>query len=282
MPLGLAALRLPVVLLAGAAYGLALKRESGTKPAFVGVFWGFLGVVVRKQGIAAVLLAVSACSAPAPSGIHDPLEGVNRGVHGFNTVVDKNVIRPLATGASKVVPEPVSRGVGNFADNIALPGMVVNDLLQLKVTDAIQNSTRFLVNTTVGLGGLLDVATPAGAPELTTDFGETLHVWGFGEGFYVELPVLGPSTSRDAVGEVVDYVMDPLKLVVPADRIWVKTAAKAYSKLDKRGRYSETVDSILYDSADGYAQARLLYLQNRRYELGQAAAETDFEDPYAQ
>jgi phospholipid-binding lipoprotein MlaA len=81
---------------------------------------------------------------------------------------------------------------------------------------------------------------------------------------------------------VVDYAMNPLQLLIPKDKMWVSTASNAYAKLDKRGRYSETVDSILYDSADGYAQARLLYLQNRRYELGQAAAESDFEDPYAQ
>lgn len=238
---------------------------------------------VRALGLAGlVFLAVSACTAPTPSGIHDPLEAMNRDVHSFNTVVDKNVIRPLATGASKFVPEPVSRGVTHFSENLSLPGMVVNDILQMKVTDAVQNTTRFLVNSTVGVGGLMDVASKAGVPELSTDFGETLHVWGLGEGFYLELPVLGPSTSRDAVGEVVDVVMDPLKLIIPADKLWMGTAAKAYAKLDKRGRYSETVDSILYDSADGYAQARLLYLQNRRYDLGQAPAESEFEDPYAQ
>lgn len=238
---------------------------------------------MRKKAILGlVLLALSACAAPTPSGINDPYEGFNRKVHGFNTAVDKNVIRPVATGTTKVVPEPVSRGVANFADNLSLPGMVVNDVLQLNIGDAAHNTLRFLVNTTVGLGGVMDVAAKAGAPKRPTDFGETLHVWGMAEGPYTELPLLGPSTARDALGEVVDYAMNPLQLVVPKDKLWIGTAAKAYSKLDKRGRYSETVDSILYDSADGYAQARLLYLQNRRFELGQAAAESDFEDPYAQ
>lgn len=228
------------------------------------------------------LVALSACTAPAPSGIDDPYEGFNRKVHGFNTAVDKNVIRPLATGTSKIIPEPVSRGITHFAGNISLPGMVVNDVLQLNIGDAAHNTMRFLVNTTVGIGGLFDVATKAGAPERSTDFGETLHVWGMAEGPYTELPLLGPSTARDALGRVVDYALDPLQLIVPSDKAWIATASTVYSKLDKRGRYSETVDSILYDSADGYAQARLLYLQNRRYELGQAAAESDFEDPYAE
>ncbi len=232
--------------------------------------------------IGLVLLAVSACSAPPASGINDPYEGFNRKVHGFNTAVDKNVIRPLASGASRVVPEPVSRGVSHFAANVALPGMVVNDILQLNIGDAAHNTLRFLVNTTVGIGGLWDAAAAGGAPPRPTDFGQTLHVWGMAEGPYTELPLLGPSTARDALGDVVDYAMNPLKFLVPKNKLWIGTAAKVYSKLDKRGRYSETVDSILYDSADGYAQARLLYLQNRRYDLGETTSESDFEDPYAQ
>jgi phospholipid-binding lipoprotein MlaA len=129
-----------------------------------------------------VLLALSACSAPAPSGIDDPYEGFNRKVHGFNTAVDKNVLRPLAAGTSKIVPEPVSRGVTHFADNLSLPAAVVNDLLQFNIGDAAHNTMRFLVNTTVGIGGIFDPATAAGAPERPTDFGETLHVWGMAEG----------------------------------------------------------------------------------------------------
>lgn len=236
----------------------------------------------RFGGLGLVLLALAGCNAPQASGVNDPYEGFNRKVHGFNTTVDKNVIRPLASKTSKIVPEPVSRGVTHVADNLSLPGMVVNDVLQLNLGDAAHNTMRFLVNTTVGIGGLIDVATAAGAPERSTDFGETLHVWGMAEGPYTELPLLGPSTARDALGTVVDYALNPLRLLVPEDKIWVGTASKAYAKLDQRGRYSETVDSILYDSADGYAQARLLYLQNRRYELGQAPAESEFEDPYAQ
>jgi phospholipid-binding lipoprotein MlaA len=236
--------------------------------------WSFAGV-----GLA--LAALSACTAPAPSGIDDPYEGFNRKVHGFNTTVDKNVIRPLAKGTT-FIPEPISKGVSNFASNLSLPGTVANDLLQANIGDAAHNSLRFLVNTTVGVGGLFDPATPAGAPERPTDFGETLHVWGMAEGAYTELPLFGPSTARDALGTVVDYTLNPLAMLVPEDRLWVGTAAKAYSKLNMRGRYSDTVDSILYESADGYAQARLLYLQNRRYELGQTETEADFEDPYAQ
>ena len=103
-----------------------------------------------------------------------------------------------------------------------------------------------------------------------------------GEGAYVELPFLGPSTERDSIGKVVDVVIDPLQVLLPKDQREIVMGTKVYSLLDARGRYSETVDSVLYDSADSYAQARLLYLQNRRFQLGQSTPETDFEDPYAE
>lgn len=228
------------------------------------------------------LAVLAACAGPAPTGVDDPYEKTNRRVHAFNLAVDKNVIRPIATGTDRIVPDPVSRGISNFADNVSLVGVVLNDALQLNVGDAAHNTLRFLVNTTVGIGGLIDVATKAGAPPRPTDFGETLHVWGMGEGAYVELPFLGPSTERDSIGKVVDVVIDPLQVLLPNDQREIVMGANLYSKLDARGRYSETVDSVLYDSADSYAQARLLYLQNRRFQLGQSTPETDFEDPYAE
>jgi len=121
----------------------------------------------------------------------------------------------------------------------------------------------------------------AGKP---TDFGETLHVWGAGEGAYVELPFLGPSTARDATGTLVDLVLNPIQLLLPPDEAMAATVTKLFSRLGDRDRFSATVESILYDSADSYAQARLLYLQNRRFGLGQAGAaegaDGAFIDPY--
>lgn len=237
-------------------------------------------------GIAAVTLSalsLAACApAPAPQGIYDPYEKQNRATHELNLTLDKNVIRPLARGANKVIPEPVVQGVSNFASNLDLPGMVVNDVLQLRLDRAVHNTLRFAINTTIGIGGLFDPATPMGAPVKETDFGETLAVWGAGEGAYVELPLYGPSTERDAFGKIVDIGLDPVRMFVPKDKKWITTAATVIAKIGDRGRYSETIDSILYDSADGYAQARLLYLQHRRYNLGQTTTESDFEDPYAQ
>jgi phospholipid-binding lipoprotein MlaA len=247
------------------------------------------GLQTRRWAFSAVIVAIlglSACGpAPAPSGINDPYEKQNRETHKFNQTIDKNVIRPIALGAT-VIPKPISKGVANFGDNLGLPNIVINDLLQARFEDAVPNALRFVFNTTIGIGGILDPATKMGLPEKPTDFGQTLQVWGVSEGAYVELPILGPSTERDATGKVVDFFMDPTRFFVPGNKgrvaVWVKGTARVAARIDERGRYSETYDSILYGSADSYAQARLLYLENRRHNLGQAATTTDFEDPYAQ
>ncbi len=224
---------------------------------------------------------VSCGPAPVADGINDPHEARNRSIHHFNLAMDRNVLRPVARGAERVLPAPVEQGVVNFASNLELPGSVVNNILQLRLGKAIENTLRFGINTTIGIGGLFDPATAAGVLGKPSDFGETLHVWGLGEGSYVELPLFGPSTDRDAVGKAVDFVLDPLKLVFPKGSK-IPLLAQIGAKIADRGRYSETVDSILYDSADGYAQARLLYLQNRRFELGMVPSDESFEDPYAQ
>ena len=227
--------------------------------------------------------AVTACGpAPAPVGINDPDEASNRKVHAFNRGVDRALIRPAAMGYGRVVPDPVQRGVDNFANNLDLPGSVVNNILQARLQFAAQNTARFAVNTVLGIGGLFDPATQMGLPGKKTDFGETMHVWGAPEGVYGEFPGIGPTTERDLVGTAVDVVLNPLRLVIPNPEGYYVTAAQVGSKLGERNRYANTLDSVLYGSADSYAQARLLYLQNRRFELGQTGgADDEFIDPYA-
>ena len=130
------------------------------------------------------------------------------------------------------------------------------------------------------LGGLLDPAGQEFAlPDVDTDFGETLHVWGVPEGAYLELPVLGPSTERDFAGRIVDWAIDPLGSWLNEDQRHGVTAIKVLSKAGDRAALGDTVDSVLHESADSYAQLRLIWLQNRRYELGQEADEID---PYAE
>jgi phospholipid-binding lipoprotein MlaA len=241
----------------------------------------------RPAALALGLGLMAGCAgAPGPDGINDPYEATNRSIHDFNRGLDRALVGPVAKGYGDVVPEPARRVMGNVADTLDLPGDIANNLLQLRIGKAAQNTLRLGVNLTMGVGGLFDAATAIGLPEAPTDFGETLHVWGVGEGPYLELPFSGPSTLRDATGTVVDVALNPVRLALPEREAIAASVVKVISRLGDRDRFSETVESILYDSADSYAQARLLYLQNRRFQLGQAGggadagAEDDFIDPY--
>jgi phospholipid-binding lipoprotein MlaA len=226
------------------------------------------------MAIAAVCTAVTlgGCNvAPAGVQIHDPYEARNRQIHDFNKGLDTAIVRPVAVALARTAPEATDPVV-NFADNIGLPGMVVNGILQFDIGGAATNTMRFLINSTLGIGGLLDPADAIGLFEESTDFGETLAVWGVPEGAYLELPVRGPSTERDAVGNVVDIFLDPLGWYGTVEQNAVATASQVAAQVIDRGRFAGTVDSVLYESADSYAQARLIYLQNRRFDLGQSAA----------
>lgn len=234
------------------------------------------------QRICAAVLAVvvAGCTAaPIETGVNDPIEEQNRKTHLTNRAIDKALVRPASNGYGTVVPSPVRTGVSNFASNLNLPGQVLNSLLQFRIEDAGHNTFRFLVNSTFGFAGLLDVATEAGLENRATDFGETLHVWGAPEGAYVELPLVGPSTERHAAGRVVDLILNPLNYAVEGPARSAATASSVAARFGDRYRYSDLVDSVLYESADSYAQARLLYLQNRRFQLSRGQQQERF-DPY--
>lgn len=239
----------------------------------------------RTICVALLLSLVAACSVPgpggAPGGVHDPFETDNRRTHAFNKSLDKNALRGASKGYTAVVPEDVQILVNTFADTASLPKTVVNQVLQGRIEDALRNTLRFTTNVVLGFGGIFDVANDFGIEPDESDFGETLHVWGFQEGAYVELPILGPSTERDAVGEVVDMFTNPLSYVLPTTGRRVVTGAKVLETVGDRGKFSDTVDGILYDSADSYAQARLIYLQNRRFELGMDVPASEEIDPMA-
>lgn len=238
----------------------------------------FVSVFVRTAFSGAVAMLAACTPAPTPSGIDDPYEASNRRTHAFNKSLDRSVLRPVSNGYVKVVPEPVVTGIGNVANNLATPSMVVNNVLQGDVEGAVVNTFRFALNSTVGLAGLFDVATWLELEQHDTDFGETLYTWGVPEGAYVELPVMGPSTQRETAGRVVDLFTNPLGYTLENPEKYAAPAAGVAKKLGDRGRYSQTVDSVLYDSADSYAQGRVTYLQNRRYKLSGGAG--DALDPY--
>jgi len=230
----------------------------------------------------ASLSILTACGAPAPgNGVNDPYEGANRQVHGFNVALDRTIFGP--NPGPSPLPKPVSRGLANFVDNLGTPSYAVNNLLQGRPEPLVKNTFRFLLNTTVGIGGVFD---PAGALGLTrdpTDFGETLAAWGTPEGAFVMLPFKGPSTARDTAGLLVDTVIDPVGVAVGWPKAGYLAGVRLGNKIDNRLIYSDTISAILYESADSYSQLRLFYLQNRRHELGQETDVIDpYEDPYAQ
>lgn len=236
---------------------------------------------VSGAGILLALLFVTGCATPQPgAAVNDPYEATNRQVHAFNVGLDRAVLRPAGQLANKA-PEFVTGPVVNFSNNVSLPGMVVNNVLQGDIGGTVTNTMRFLLNSTVGVLGLFDPAGAIGITEVKTDFGETLTVWGVGEGPYVVLPLLGPSTARDAVGEIVDLALNPLDQVGLQPQIDYGTYARVGEIIIDRGAFGDTLDSVLYDSADSYAQARLIYLQNRRFELGEDAVD-GYIDPYAE
>lgn len=233
------------------------------------------------------LLAACASQEGAVSSaeIYDPHESTNRKIHEFNRGVDKVVFRPVSNGYGTVVHKDLRLMVSNFADHLSLPADIVNNVLQGDIKGAGNNSLRFVLNTVAGLGGIADPASAVNIPRRETDFGETFHVWGVKEGAYVELPVLGPSTGRDAVGTVLDFALDPVSILLPQPESYVGTAANVADRMGDRYDLRDTIDSVLYESADSYSQARILYLQNRRFELGSEDGDAyldAYDDPYAE
>ena len=230
----------------------------------------------------AVMVLVAGCASTS-GDFYDPFEPVNRSIHEVNKGLDRALLRPTSVAYGQILPQEVRTGLYNASENLTLPGMVVNDLLQLQLQDAVNNTIRFALNSTVGLLGFFDPATELDLAVRPSDFGETLHVWGFPEGPYVELPLLGPSNSRDTVGLVADILINPVSGWLPANQQWVLLGAEAITLMDDRYTYGATLESVLYESADSYAQARLFYTENRRFELGGSQqAEDDLYDIYGE
>ena len=160
----------------------------------------------RSLGKAAILawsLLAGAC-ATTGGDPRDPLEGFNRGVYSFNETMDDALFDPFAKVYQAITPEFLDRGITNIFSNLNDIAVVVNDLLQFKLQQALVDATRFIYNSTAGIGGFFDVSTPIGMPKNDEDFGQTLAHWGIGSGPYLMIPFFGPSTIRDAAGHAVD------------------------------------------------------------------------------
>ena len=223
-------------------------------------------------------LAISGCAAPTASGgpqtaqaaegFIDPYEDTNRSIFEFNQGVDRNVLVPVSKAYRTVVPPPVRQSLHDFLQNLNGPVILVNDVLQGQLGLAGNTLARLVVNTTVGVGGMFDVATRVGIPYHSNDLGITLATWGFADGPYVMLPVLGPSTARDTVGMVGDSFADPGDYVAGQNHyLWAAVARSATSGIDERSRNIETLADIEKTSLDYYATIRSLYRQRRQAQI---------------
>lgn len=223
----------------------------------------------KKLGLlalASVLIAVSGCSSQESSygQINDPAENINRKIFAFNDALDTAIMRPIAKSYRWAVPQPIRMNVRNFLRNLKTPVIMGNELLQGDVEGFAGATMRGLINTTFGFGGIADVAGSAGIPYEPEDFGQTLAVWGLDHGAYMMIPLMGPSSLRDATGLAVDTFADPL-------RMWARNtdnegwwyARVAAQALDSREELLDVLDGMKRDSIDYYAAMRSSYVQRR-------------------
>ncbi len=202
---------------------------------------------------------------------YDPWEKYNRKMHALNNAVDEAIAKPLAQGYVKVVPRPVRLGVSNFFSNLGQPVSALNALLQGKPKQAGQSMGRFLLNSTLGIGGIFDPASDAKLPRKSEDFGQTLGVWGWKRSRYVELPLFGPRTIRDVVGLVGDAPLAPLQQV---DYDALRVFLQGTQLVDVRADLL-SVDSLREGAVDEYSLFRDSWLQRRNYQISEGSKRTD-------
>lgn len=219
--------------------------------------------------LAALLLSACASTPGAGQDPRDPFENYNRAMYAFNTKLDQNVIRPVAEGYADYVPGFIRTAVGNFFGNIGDVWTAVNNYLQFKPREGTQDVARVILNSTFGIAGLIDVATPMGLPKHDEDFGQTLGVWGVKSGPYLVLPLLGASTVRDGLARPVDFVADPLNQVSDTR---TRNMARVLRIVDDRADLLGA-STLLEDAAlDPYQFLRDAYLQRRESRVQDGAS----------
>lgn len=205
---------------------------------------------------------------------NDPYEPTNRDIFDFNQKLDKNFARPIAVFYNSTVPEQIRDRFHYMLENLDEPVTFANDVLQGEPVRATQTLGRVTFNTTLGIGGMFDIASKMGIPPHSEDFGQTLGVWGSGEGPYWVLPLVGPSPPRDTAGKVVDIFLDPLTYVRFDGYRTLAYARAGMGVLDLRARNVDTLDQIERTSVDLYATQRSLYRQYRDNEIRNGAPNT--------
>ncbi|HKQ46236.1 MAG TPA: VacJ family lipoprotein [Rhizomicrobium sp.] len=225
----------------------------------------------------ALALVLGACSTPSAESLaqNDPWEQTNRDVFDFDVRVDHAVARPLARGYRTAVPEPVRDGIHNALTNLSSPVVLANDVLQGNGDKAVNTVGRIVINSTVGIGGLIDVASKIGIPGHDNDFGITLGKSGVAEGSYLVLPFAGPMPPRDLLGNVVDQAFDPLTYIRFHGKDTWMVVRFGIGVLDKRTAQLDAVETIERSSIDFYATTRNLYRQSRNAQINEGKAGDD-------
>jgi phospholipid-binding lipoprotein MlaA len=221
-------------------------------------------VSMRALVVMLVALLAGCATAPGRTTGNDRWESFNRGVYKFNDVVDRAALKPVAKGYKKITPHWMRVGIANFFSNLETPATALNQFLQGKPKLGIRDTGRFLLNSTLGVGGLLDVATAVGLEANDEDFGQTLAVWGVGSGPYVNLPFFGPSSLRDAPARIFDPFSDPLDY---ADLPWEVTWAKRGLNAVHSRAELLTLEPTLQRTYDPYAFIRDAWVQQREFEI---------------
>ncbi|MEM7099715.1 MAG: VacJ family lipoprotein [Pseudomonadota bacterium] len=202
----------------------------------------------------------------------DPLENFNRSIHNFNDSADRRVLKPLAQGYRALTPDPLERGIRNVFSNLDDPQVFLNQLLQGKPGLALSDLGRFLVNSTVGIGGLFDVASTMGLEKHQEDFGQTFARWGFGRGAYLVIPFWGPSNPRDGIGDILgSYTFPPRYL----DDVPTRNVIYGLSVINRRANLLDAENIV---SGDRYIFFREAYLQRREFLINDGEVEDDFLD----
>ncbi|MGH8751513.1 MAG: MlaA family lipoprotein [Burkholderiales bacterium] len=210
----------------------------------------------------AALLMSGCASTPKGDDNGDPYEGVNRSIYKFNDTLDRAVIKPVATGYVKVTPEPLRNSVSNFFDNVGYFNTILNDFFQGKLKQGFADTSRFLLNSTVGALGLVDVASKVGLPPHEEDLGQTLGVYGASQGPYLVLPLLGPNTVRDSPGLAMSAVTNGLFYV---SSLVITFPLGVLGVIDARARAASSLQIVDEAALDRYVFLRDAYLQHRRF-----------------
>lgn len=251
--------------------GAASAQTSPATPEAAAPAAPTAGAPSMPPGPAAQAAMAAAMAAP----VYDPFEPANRGSYRFSQGLDRYVIRPVALGYKAVLPGPVRTGVRNMIDNINTPNVALNDLLQARPQRFLDSSGRFIINSTLGIGGLFDVAAKVGIAKHQADFGQTMGRWGLQPGPYFYLPVIGPTDLRDGLGTIVDSFTGLLNIHDLHVDTWPRFGIAVVDGIDTRATLDPMLEDLNRSSTDPYVTIRSIYMQNRQSMVTDTATAVD-------